>query len=123
MIFVFGGAYSGKCEYVRNELGVRDITDYTAPRDELKKAKAIHDFHLYIKERMKSEDDVFEEVKNLIDENPEVVIISNEIGYGVVSIDKFEREYRETAGRISCYLAKRAKKAVRVVCGIGMRIK
>ncbi len=123
MIFVFGGAYSGKSDYVRNELGICDITDYRAPLGELKKAKAIHDFHLYIKERMKTGADVFEEVKNLIDDNPEVIIISNEIGYGVVSADKFEREYREAVGRISCYLAERADRAIRVVCGIGMIVK
>ena len=28
------------------------------------------------------------------------VVISNEIGYGIVPMDKFERRYRELTGRI-----------------------
>ena len=41
MIFVFGGAYSGKGEYVKSKLGVSEITPYDAPYEELKKAKAV----------------------------------------------------------------------------------
>ena len=49
--------------------------------------------------------------------------ISTEIGYGVVPMDKGDREWRETVGRTCCYIAKKADEVVRVVCGVGNRIK
>ena len=42
---------------------------------------------------------------------------------GIVPIDSFEREYRERTGRILVKLAEQADEVVRVVCGIGQRIK
>ncbi|MCI9019059.1 MAG: cobinamide kinase, partial [Lachnospiraceae bacterium] len=53
----------------------------------------------------------------------EAVIVVNELGSGVVPIDAFDRNYRETTGRICCELAKKAREVHRVVCGIGMVIK
>ena len=51
------------------------------------------------------------------------IIICDETGCGLVPVDAFEREYRETAGRICTALAEHADEVYRVVCGIGMRIK
>ena len=51
------------------------------------------------------------------------VIISDEVGCGVVPVDRFEREWRETVGRICCLLAKNAEQVVRVFCGVPMVLK
>ncbi|MDD6046964.1 MAG: bifunctional adenosylcobinamide kinase/adenosylcobinamide-phosphate guanylyltransferase [bacterium] len=51
------------------------------------------------------------------------VIISDEVGCGVVPVDRFEREWRETVGRICCLFAKNAKQVVRVFCGVPMVLK
>ena len=56
-------------------------------------------------------------------ENPRLLLISNELGYGVVPMDAFDRTYRETTGRICTYLAKESQTVIRVVCGMGMVIK
>ena len=56
-------------------------------------------------------------------ENPQILIISNELGYGVVPVDSFDREYREAAGRICTRIARSAVSVHRVVCGIGTVIK
>lgn len=123
MIFVIGGRFSGKGEYVRNKLNAREITGYDAGYEELKTAEAVRDFHLLVKKILSENGDAASEVKRLIEDNPNVIIISDEIGYGVVPVDKFEREYRETVGRICCYLAEKAETVIRVVCGIGNVIK
>ena len=57
------------------------------------------------------------------EQNPDILVVSNELGYGVVPVDKFERLSREKTGRICCALAAFAKRVDRVVCGIGMVIK
>ena len=59
----------------------------------------------------------------LADENPDIVIVSDEIGYGIVPVDRFEREYREAVGRVCTELAVYADKVFRVVCGIGIKVK
>ena len=51
------------------------------------------------------------------------VIICDEIGCGLVPIEKNEREHREKIGRCCIRLAQNAEKVVRVYCGIGTYIK
>lgn len=86
----------------------------------------IYNFNNLIKELLVVYDDeekVKEKIKKMIKENRKAVIISNEIGYGIVPIDKFERRYRELTGRICCEIVKGSKEVHRVICGIGTIIK
>lgn len=52
-----------------------------------------------------------------------LVLVSDEVGSGIVPIDAFEREFREKNGRVNCYLAGQAEQVIRVTAGIGTRIK
>ena len=61
--------------------------------------------------------------EELLRVNPDIVLISNELGYGVVPVDAFDRKYREAVGRICTKMAAAAKRVVRVTCGIGTVIK
>ena len=58
-----------------------------------------------------------------VETHPGCIIISDEIGNGIVPVNSFEREYRERTGRILVELAGRAEEVVRVICGIGQKIK
>ena len=51
------------------------------------------------------------------------VVISTEVGSGVVPRDSQERAWREQVGRLSCALAARAETVVRMVCGIPVVLK
>ena len=51
------------------------------------------------------------------------IVIAFEFGNVLVSVDDFEREYREQTGRAEILLAKKADEVVRVICGIGQKIK
>ena len=51
------------------------------------------------------------------------VVIATEVGGGVVPVDPKERAAREAAGRLSCLLAQRAERVVRVFCGLPMVLK
>ena len=59
----------------------------------------------------------------LIRANPELVVITDEIGCGIVPMDAGERIYRECAGRVCTELAAFSGKVYRVSCGIGVLIK
>lgn len=109
MIFVIGGAYQGKTDYVREHLKGQD--------------EMINHYHLRIKKQMREGLDPMQEAQTLLREQKDIVIISDEVGSGLVPTDAFERAYREMTGRVHCYLAGEADQVIRVVCGIGSRIK
>ncbi len=49
--------------------------------------------------------------------------VCDEVGSGVIPIDKGQRLGREATGRLCCRLAARAEKVVRLVCGVPQVIK
>lgn len=57
---------------------------------------------------------VLTHVKN----HPKLTIVCDEVGGGVVPIDKNDREYREVVGRICCELAALSSRVERIYCGI-----
>ena len=89
----------------------------------MKRAEGILNFHAFIRREMQKGKNVSELAEQLISCNPDVILVSDEVGYGVVPIDAFDRAYRETVGRICTKLAAYSSEVTRVVCGIGMVIK
>ncbi len=57
------------------------------------------------------------------DQGKIAVLVSNEIGMGIVPINRFTRMYRDTAGRVNQYISDRADKVYLTVSGIGIDIK
>jgi len=124
MVLVMGGCFQGKTAYALNLFGIdkSDVADgMNCSLDRIYSAKLFYHFHEYIK-RLMQEDREFS-LAELLKRNPDIVIVTNELGYGIVPVDQFDREYREKTGRICCQLAKEAKEVHRVVCGLGMVIK
>lgn len=63
-------------------------------------------------------------IDNIMSDIPEdAVVICDEVGCGIVPIDRSERLYRDVVGHVCCYAASRAESVIRVSCGIGTRIK
>ena len=91
--------------------------------EELFKAEGVLEFHEFIRKELKEGRKTELLAKRLIRENPGVILVSDEVGYGVVPIDAFDRAYRESVGRICTELAAFCSKVTRVVCGIGTVIK
>lgn len=126
MILVTGGAFQGKKEYVAEqfEISQQDMADgANCSWDELRQCRCLFHFHLFIKRMMEGGEDPSDLCEILIEENPNIIIVTNEVGYGIVPLERFEREYREKCGRIYCEIAKEAEEVHRVVCGIGQVIK
>ncbi|MCM1497692.1 MAG: bifunctional adenosylcobinamide kinase/adenosylcobinamide-phosphate guanylyltransferase [Clostridium sp.] len=108
MILITGGAYQGKREYADSHFA--------------QQYRIIDGYHLMVREQLECGKDPFAEAQKLLQEE-NLIIISDEIGCGPVPTEAFLRKYREVAGRINCYLASEAEQVIRVVCGIGQRIK
>lgn len=126
MDFIIGGCCQGKWEYVKRQYGLTEddvIFAADIKNNELSGKCCLRDFHLYIRQLMESGQDVEENISRLLQKNDIRVIISNEVGYGIVPVDGSQRTYREAVGRASCMLAAKADKVVRVISGIGVVIK
>ena len=55
--------------------------------------------------------------------NPPAVITLDEVGCGIVPMEKSERDYREAVGHAGQMLAAAAAEVYRMQCGIAVRIK
>ena len=51
------------------------------------------------------------------------IVVCDEIGCGVIPMDRFERDWREQVGRILCEIAAVSPSVERVFCGMAMEIK
>lgn len=83
-------------------------------------------FHQYVRNNMnlfESKEQIEEWVLNFTKQYPDLILIGDEIGSGVVPLDETEREYREIYGRIMCELTKCATRVTRIVCGVFQVIK
>lgn len=126
MWLITGGAYQGKLDYVMSKKTIpfEQIVDgETCELQELLEKSLVTNFHLWVKRMLLEKKDVFPLVEEMFQKNPDLIIIVNELGCGIVPMDAFDRAYREVTGRVCSKIAKEATEVHRVVCGIGMVIK
>ena len=124
MDLIIGGAFQGKCDYAKKqhpEICWREGRDLGA--DEIFTASGVLNLHEFIRKEMQAGQDLEGFGEELIRRNPNLILTSCEIGYGVVPVDAFDRAYREKTGRICTVLASYSRKVTRVICGIGTVIK
>lgn len=122
MLLIIGGAYQGKAQFAKELLpNQRWIDGRECAMDEIFSCDAILNFHAYIRRAMLEKRDISRLSEHLL--KHVAVVVTDEVGCGIVPADAFEREYREKTGRICTELALKSEKVYRVVCGIGTVIK
>ena len=113
MKMIIGGAYQGKLAYAKKQNPYIHWTDgELCEGDNIFEAEGVFHFEKYIQSMIKKENWSEKEA-----------IVTQEIGYGLVPVDAFDRRYRELTGRICTVLAANSDQVDRVVCGIGVTIK
>ena len=85
--------------------------------------RAIVNYQEEIRYRTSRGEDPEKTLSDLVQRVPDLILCANEIGMGIVPMDRSERDYREAAGRTLCMAARMADEVWRVICGIGERIK
>lgn len=136
MILVTGGSAQGKRDFAARLFGGTDEetpvcwTDGgMAAWEEFMESRRCFHFHLFVRRILKGSvgpgDPLGREtlIKNLMAGPRDRILVTDEIGCGIVPADAFERMYREETGRLCCLAAKEAQQVWRVCCGMGMRIK
>lgn len=126
MKLVIGGAYQGKKAYASRQYEIKDeqwADGKTCNEEELMSAAAVYDFHIFIRRQLGEGRDAQKLGQELWEKNPQIVVVSDEVGYGIVPMEAEERAWREACGRVCTILAEKSEEVVRVCCGIGRRIK
>ena len=126
MVLIVGGAYQGKTDYALKNYGLDRVeiaNGKTFDFENTDGIKCISDYHEAVKRFIENGTDPIEFSEKLIDNNPDIIISMNEIGNGIVPLDKSERVWREQTGKTGCFLAKKADEVIRVTCGCGVKIK
>lgn len=120
MKLIIGARASGKRAYARERFGL--IPRACTPEEALV-APAVMDFHETIKTLCARGSSVDDYLNRLFSLNPDVLILCNEVGMGIVPMDSGERFWREEVGRACCLIAARADTVVRMVCGLPQVLK
>lgn len=146
----FGGAFQGKLEYVLEKKGCLKVADGAGcSLKDIKEAQVLNHLHLYIKRLTYKEgaaynttvddtittDDTItadttaktmsaaEIINDIYEANPDIILICDEVGGGIVPLKKEDRIYREVVGRALCCAVKKSDRVERVMCGIGQCLK
>ncbi len=124
MRIITGGAFQGKRAFAEKLYpGVEWTDGGRCALDEIRTCRAVYGFHEFVKRWLEQGKNWEELASLMLEENRDLILICDEIGCGLVPVDAFEREYRESTGRVMNALAEQAERVDRVVCGIGRRIK
>lgn len=124
MNLIIGGAYQGKLEFAINKYQKDIIADgNVCILEDTYSCGILNNFQNLVKRYFHTLDETIQYLDTLLDKNPSVVIISTEVGCGIVPIEKSDRDYRELIGRVSCEVSKRADTVERVFCGLGVTLK
>lgn len=127
MKLITGGFAQGKLNYVLRKYDIKDSIVWDGQIMEAagvqEKTLIINHFHHWVKDCILDGKCPEKEILVFLENQKNCIIISDEIGNGIVPADEFERKYREQVGRLLVKLAARAETVERVICGIGQRIK
>lgn len=127
MKLVIGGYAQGKLDYVLSKYHQQECMVYDGILPDSASLQGrqvvINHFHQWVKDRMSNGGCPEEEIVSFLEDCRNCIIISDEVGNGIVPVQAFERDYRERVGRILIQIAKQAEEVERVICGIGQKIK
>lgn len=142
MELYIGGFAQGKLSYVQQKKKEEQIpialvidcaeSGYQEKLQNLEKdgVTIVNHLHLWVRdllmqadEEKRSESTAKETILSWAEEHPKAIFICDEIGNGIVPIEKKDRIWREQTGRLTVELASRAERVERILCGLGQRLK
>ena len=126
MIFIFGGYAQGKLNFALKKYGLDYSDVFDSQQNDFSKYRGeriINHFEYMIKKWLEYDEDPFIKTEEILDVLNSCVIISQEVGCGLVPVDEEERRFREAVGRANCLISEKADVVYRVCCGLGLILK
>lgn len=127
MKLIIGGYAQGKLDYVREHFSVEEKNIHEAclpPKrkdatEEVVVVNRLNQWLLSLEKR--------EEAGKLLEETisayRNLILITEEVGNGIVPMTKEDRQWRDDVGALQVELAQQADEVIRVLCKIGQKIK
>lgn len=119
MILIIGGRGQGKLDYALEAYHL----DSGSVGVSLGDFPVIYGLQDIIRQLLNQGLDPVAEVLAHAGKQPQTIYICDEVGSGVIPIERFERDWREAVGRCCIALAKQAARVERVFYGIPMQLK
>ena len=124
MILVFGGAYNGKKDFIKEKFNINEEDIFYCSDGEIDfSKKVICGLHKFTYNNTLKNKSSLEYIKENINLFKDKIIISDEISSGIVPLKKEDGMWREETGRCLQYLSKESSCVYRVFCGISTIIK
>lgn len=136
MELIIGGFSQGKLDYAKQHFCNAEVFDeksfnlfienISQDRTNVSEKIILDHFHLCVRQLLqdgKSKEEIESFIKLIIENKKRIVLICDEIGNGIIPLEKFDREYREITGRFLIRLASESESVVRILCGIPQKIK
>lgn len=125
MELIFGGAYSGKLSYAVKEYGLKadELWDLEKGLPD-SVCRAVYHFESYTRRCLDEGLGGREAVKRLLEFiGDDAIIISREVGSGIVPMDASERAWREAHGEALRLICENAERVTRIFFGIAEVLK
>ncbi len=133
MRLVTGGAYQKKLAFARSLTGKPEPRVWDGSQGEpadWKQVEVLNHFPELVRRKLAEEPEAAQGengalgrmLERMFRENPSLVVVTREVGCGLVPMDAFDRLWREQVGRLSCRLAEQASQVYRVCCGQAQKI-
>lgn len=122
MRLIVGGISQGKLDYALRAYGISP-SQVTEVPEEAEHARIWNHLERTIRKWTACGENPQAHIDRVLNRNPDLIVICDEVGCGVVPVAPEERLWREAVGRTCCTLAERAETVERVFCGISMKLK
>ena len=120
MILIIGGAYQGKLTYAVKEYGLSEDECFDlAGGCPDKEYRCFYHLEAFLRTLPDAE----EALKKLMPYIKNSIVISREVGCGIVPTDASERQYREAHGALLRALCEKAEAVTRIFCGLKEELK
>ncbi|WP_024614750.1 bifunctional adenosylcobinamide kinase/adenosylcobinamide-phosphate guanylyltransferase [Clostridium sp. Ade.TY] len=123
-MLILGGAFNGKLNYIKEKYGLDNNDIYYCNSDKLElDKKVISGFHIFVREMLLNNKDIIKYVEENKCILKEKIIISDDINSGIIPIEKVDRIWRDTNGKVLQILSSENKKVIRIFFGLEMVLK